>query len=306
MNPKQIITIAAQDWHPHSQLAHFERYCCQQPQVFSVFERLRFAEGFALVRQVVKSALPIWQAGHAVQDYLGCGFHFCQAPRQQLALPQLFSPKMNITSGYEFGGGIHHVNQNTPIYYVSLQFSADFIAQLATEQALPAWLVRLGQERGILDAISVPLKVRECAWQLCTLPADSLPARLMLESLALQWLSDALVLPAQVRPSRQIDDVIDILRHEYREPLTISLLAKRVGLNACYLKQQFKAHTGESIHQFLSRERLTQARHLLASRPDLSIKMVAALCGYRAAYFSQLFKKTYQQSPQQFRAFCQK
>lgn len=297
-----LLVLNESDWQYQQVLPHYSVWSCWLPQIKSRMEVLSFRPGFRLVRQYVRSCRPIWQPAFLQKNYLGCGFNFCRAAPQSLALPHLYHQKMNISSGYAFDGGVNDIDASQPMYYVALQFERDFIESLAAEQALPEWLRRLCRESGIIDATAVPLAMRERAWQLTQLPpADNLTLRLQLEAMALQWLADALSLAGAPSVNVHIDDVIDIIRSEYHEPLTISLLAKRIGTNACYLKQQFKAQTGLTINAFITRERLQQAQHLLHQRPELSIKMIAELCGYRAAYFTTLFKKHHGITPDQYR-----
>ena len=57
---------------------------------------------------------------------------------------------------------------------------------------------------------------------------------------------------------RRIDEAADILNSEFARPLTIAEIARRVGLNECYLKRYFKAQTGETVAGRLRRLRLEQ------------------------------------------------
>ncbi|NCC42917.1 MAG: AraC family transcriptional regulator [Clostridia bacterium] len=87
----------------------------------------------------------------------------------------------------------------------------------------------------------------------------------------------------------------------YTEPLTIDGLADMCGVTPTYFISSFKKTIGLSPHQYLSKLRLSNAKHLLETT-DLSIQRIAYLCGFqRANTFASLFRSTYGQSPLQFR-----
>ena len=102
----------------------------------------------------------------------------------------------------------------------------------------------------------------------------------------------------QGRHSRQIthsriDEVMDIIRAEYHHDLTIATLARRVGMNECYLKRDFKKHTGETIAACIRRLRLECAMTLLAEQGK-SVKETMFFVGYRhAGHFSRAFHARY-------------
>lgn len=298
-----VISLTPSDWTLEKHSANYDVVLCQHSQVQSRTEVHHFHVGFRLVRQRLVSRQPLWHPPFEDIDYLGLCFAFCDADPDALALSHLFHSQMNITSGYQFDGGVNHVIDK-PMTYVSLQFSHDYLLQLAEQQPLPNWLKELMKDDGVIDTLPVPLRLRERAWHISQQPiATTLSQRLRLESLALEWLADALELNDERKfkqSKRQIDDAIDIIRSEYQTPLTIDELAQRVGINACYLKQQFKAQTGETINTFIRQIRLAKAQSLLSERPDLSIKMVANLCGYEASYFTAVFKKYHGVTPAQW------
>lgn len=294
------ISLLPSDWQTQQQTATYQALWCSHSQVNSYIETHTFRPGFRLVRQTLNSQHPIWHPPFSDIDYIGLCFAFCTANAKDLALSHLFHQDMNITSGYRFDGGINHAT-NQPMTYVGLQFSRQFLQQIDAEQQLPKWLVRLTQEKGIFDTLKTPHLLRERAWKLGALPpANTLSNRLNIEAMALDWLADCLLLDNKPQPNARIDEAIDIIHREYFNPLTISQIAQRVGINACYLKQQFKQQTGATINAFITQTRLQAAQQLLQDRPDLSIKMVAALCGYQPAYFTTVFKKHHGLTPQQW------
>lgn len=75
------------------------------------------------------------------------------------------------------------------------------------------------------------------------------------------------------------------------------------GKSATYAERIFRQKTGRSIHAYLSRLRLENAKKLLETT-DIPVKVVAANCGYGSAqYFSRAFLKVHGRPPLSFRPF---
>lgn len=106
---------------------------------------------------------------------------------------------------------------------------------------------------------------------------------------------------ASTKQRRQIDEVIDIIYVEFEQALTISSLARRVGMNECYLKRYFKAQTGETVAQFIRRLRLEKALDML-SQGNKSIKETMFFVGYNSIeHFNKIFKQQFGFLPKQVR-----
>jgi AraC-like DNA-binding protein len=86
----------------------------------------------------------------------------------------------------------------------------------------------------------------------------------------------------------------------YHEPVVIRELADRFCCGTERFARLFRRHMGMSPKEFLIRLRMDKARNLMYS--NLAVKHVAQQVGYDdALYFSRLFKKTYDLSPDEFR-----
>jgi AraC-like DNA-binding protein len=78
-------------------------------------------------------------------------------------------------------------------------------------------------------------------------------------------------------------------------------LAEAAGASRSSLQLMFKVFQHESIHEFLQRTRLDQARQLLCD-DRLAIKEIAARLNFSSEfYFSRFFRKKTGMSPRQFR-----
>ncbi|MFC5402841.1 helix-turn-helix domain-containing protein [Cohnella soli] len=79
-------------------------------------------------------------------------------------------------------------------------------------------------------------------------------------------------------------------------------LAQYVYLNPGYLSRLFKKETGESITDYILRERMQQA-HREIVHSDSPISIVAGSLGYHSlSYFGKMFKRIYGVSPQELRS----
>jgi AraC-like DNA-binding protein len=101
-------------------------------------------------------------------------------------------------------------------------------------------------------------------------------------------------------PSRRaapawLEDLHAIVRTRCPESgLTVTALARAAGYSASHLTHAFRAAYGESLVQYLQRCRMELAGKLAVQQPHLSIRELAALCGYtdRSA-FSRRYAATW-------------
>lgn len=100
-------------------------------------------------------------------------------------------------------------------------------------------------------------------------------------------------------------DVMDRLtiyiRQHLAENFGMEELAELVHLNPQYMMRIFKKHKGISILSYLINERIEMAKELL-EKTDYPIYQVADMVGYpNYNYFSRLFKKQTDETPQEYR-----
>lgn len=138
---------------------------------------------------------------------------------------------------------------------------------------------------------------------------DATPwGRLKLESLALDLLSSLLADPdgpahgdrrragpGARRPA--VEEAADILTAEMADPPTITALARRVGMNECYLKRQFRERFGLTIGDYVRTLRMHHALQCL-KRDSCTVQQAAALVGYtNASHFAAAFRTVHGCAP---------
>ncbi|WP_054025051.1 response regulator [Bacillus sp. FJAT-28004] len=98
-----------------------------------------------------------------------------------------------------------------------------------------------------------------------------------------------------------VQEVVDIIDSAYFEPLTIEHLAEKVYISPNYLRALFKEKKGCTIHEYLTKVRLTKAVELLRDK-SLKIHDVAKKVGFdNSSYFSSFFYKTQGVTPNEYR-----
>jgi AraC-like DNA-binding protein len=111
--------------------------------------------------------------------------------------------------------------------------------------------------------------------------------------------------PFSVQRDDSVEKVREYLDQHFKEPLPITLLAKRAGLSVSTFSRRFKKLTGLGLEAYLQRRRLDEAKRLLKAT-RLPIFRIAKDCGFKSnPHFIQLFRKKIGQTPQAFRKSLQ-
>lgn len=98
-----------------------------------------------------------------------------------------------------------------------------------------------------------------------------------------------------------VQKAVEIISRELSEPLTVEGLAAEVGVSEGYLSRLFQASFGESTAQYLRRQRIERAEHLLR-RSTLPIKMIAHSVGIPdLQHFNKAVRARCGVSPRQLR-----
>ena len=113
----------------------------------------------------------------------------------------------------------------------------------------------------------------------------------------------ALIKDAQnkVRYSNYVEQCKQYMDHNYREPLTLDILAEYTGLNGTYLSHLFSQLEGITIWEYLNKTRVERAQNLL-KYSDQPIIAISDYVGFQSqSYFGKIFKKYTGMTPAKFR-----
>lgn len=109
----------------------------------------------------------------------------------------------------------------------------------------------------------------------------------------------------RAKNERLVVEIKDFISKEYMNNINVNSIAQNVFLSPNYISQIYKKETGETITDYLTRQRIDAAKKLL-KETDLQIQQVSEMVGYEdASYFSKVFKKITGIYPQKYRIFLQ-
>jgi YesN/AraC family two-component response regulator len=105
-----------------------------------------------------------------------------------------------------------------------------------------------------------------------------------------------------LKPSDLSQLLENYLRSNYASITSINTIAEKFGFTAEYLSKIFKKYTGETPIKYITKIRINESKLLLINQPDLEIKKVGELVGYKDAfYFSRVFKSNVGIYPSDYR-----
>lgn len=99
------------------------------------------------------------------------------------------------------------------------------------------------------------------------------------------------------RVNRAIDHIVGNLA----QPLLLEDVAAAAGFSPFHFHRIFKSLLGETLNQFVKRQRLERALYLMSHAPERKLTDVALDCGFASSSdFSRSFKQRYGASPRAF------
>ena len=85
------------------------------------------------------------------------------------------------------------------------------------------------------------------------------------------------------------------------DDLSLDDMAQSVGLSTAHFARMFRKSTGETPHQFVTRQRIERAKAMLRA-PDVRVLDVAVACGFKTQqHFAQVFRDVGRVSPTAYR-----
>lgn len=102
-------------------------------------------------------------------------------------------------------------------------------------------------------------------------------------------------------PSKLVIDVANYTQHHLSEPITAEEIAKAMFLSRPYLSRKFIEETGESLTDFILKEKTEEAKRLLRYS-DKSLTAISNYLGFSSqSHFSRVFKKYANTTPGEYR-----
>lgn len=104
------------------------------------------------------------------------------------------------------------------------------------------------------------------------------------------------------QPTKLALDVANYVQHHLSETITTAQIADALFLSRSYLSRKFKAATGESLADFVLKEKTEEAKRLLRYS-DKSLTAIGSYLGFSSpSHFSRVFKQCCGCSPREYRA----
>lgn len=101
--------------------------------------------------------------------------------------------------------------------------------------------------------------------------------------------------------SAQMQRIMDYIENVEDQPLTVTDMARHVGLSYRHLTRMFRASTSRTLHAYVSEVRIRKAIMYLTSS-DMSAKEISYKLGFKTPCgFSSVFQSATGQTPTQFR-----
>ena len=103
------------------------------------------------------------------------------------------------------------------------------------------------------------------------------------------------------RPGKLTIDVANYIQHHLSEPITVEDIAKNLYLSRPYLSRKFIEETGESLTDFILKEKTEEAKRLLRYS-DKSLTAISSYLGFSSqSHFSRVFRKYASCAPGEYR-----
>lgn len=102
-------------------------------------------------------------------------------------------------------------------------------------------------------------------------------------------------------PSKLVIDVTNYIQHHLSEAITAEAIAKSLYLSRPYLSRRFKAEAGESLTDFILKEKTEEAKRLLRYT-DKTAAAIGVYLGFSSqGHFARVFKKYAGATPHEYR-----
>ncbi len=130
---------------------------------------------------------------------------------------------------------------------------------------------------------------------------EAVQAHLTLLLVAVSRLAADVVGHLRLQDEPLLAHVFEFIEARYREPISLRDVARAVALSPGHLTTLVGRKTGRTVQQWISEQRMAEARRLLVETP-LTVAAVGAAVGFRdPSYFIKSFRRAHAVTPLQWR-----
>ena len=102
-------------------------------------------------------------------------------------------------------------------------------------------------------------------------------------------------------PTQLTLDVANYIQHHLSEPIRAEDIARVLFMSRPYLSAKFRKETGETLTDFIMKEKTEEAKRLLRNS-DKSFTVIGAYLGFSSpGHFTRVFKKYAGRTPTEYR-----
>ena len=101
--------------------------------------------------------------------------------------------------------------------------------------------------------------------------------------------------------SKLVTDVIRYIRHHLSEPIRTENIARELYISRPYLSSRFREETGETLTDFILKEKTEEAKRLLRYTDKTAVSIGSYLGFSSQSHFSRVFKKYTSKTPAEYR-----
>ncbi len=92
--------------------------------------------------------------------------------------------------------------------------------------------------------------------------------------------------------SKVIKKAINYINLNFKNPISLNIIADSININTSHLSRQFKKETNMTVTEFINKRRIDEAKFLIEQN-NISITEIAFMVGFESyTYFSKVFKDT--------------
>lgn len=137
--------------------------------------------------------------------------------------------------------------------------------------------------------------------EIVNLYTENVPGNILRQNAMLMELLLCFYRNTFARFSPAVNLCVTHMEEHFSEPVTLEQLGQLTGYSPLHLLRIFKAETGETPHEFLTRQRLSHAKKMLINT-NIPITELAADCGFHSeSHFKALFKSNVGDTPGRYR-----
>ncbi len=180
------------------------------------------------------------------------------------------------------------------------QVAQNQLRQVKNIFVVTATLVSRAAINGGMDANDA-LSLSDMYIQKCELLSDVSKIANLQYGMVVDYTTKVNVIRKGKNPTKLYLDVANYVHKHLSEPITTEKMAYDLGISRSHLSTKFKEDTGENLYDFITKEKISEAKRLLRYT-DKSLTAISYYLGYSSqSHFNRTFKAITGKTPNDYR-----